>query len=355
MGHTGDQDSDSVASDLQNKYDIHIENKQDKKKYKCTYAECHAVFLRPSRLQRHIRSHTGERPYKCDHPECTKSYTNSTHLKRHLETHNDVKKVYQCPQCPMSISNLQNLKRHYKKIHGKDKKIYCKECGESFNKKHQLAEHQTIHFGPMTYKCDKCAKSFTNVNRFKRHGKIHEKGPKRYPCPVSECSEVFDKWLLLCAHRRAKHVTNYKCNNCDRIFLSKSRLKAHSKIHSENRLVISCPYDNCHKTYLFKFNLEQHVRIKHLGEKFYCDTCSVGLTTKKKLIEHIQRRHEPKKEKKKRKSNKVQQKKRKDAGIPKKSMLSGLIGVNLPYSLEKMVMERETMITNDNDNIENIQ
>lgn len=60
MGYTRDQDSNSVASDLQNKHDINIESEQDKKKYKCTYAKCHAVFLRPSRLQRHIRSHTGE-------------------------------------------------------------------------------------------------------------------------------------------------------------------------------------------------------------------------------------------------------------------------------------------------------
>lgn len=60
MGYTADQANDSVASDFQNKHDICIENGQDKKKYKCTYYECHAVFLRPSRLQRHIRSHTGE-------------------------------------------------------------------------------------------------------------------------------------------------------------------------------------------------------------------------------------------------------------------------------------------------------
>lgn len=60
MGYMRDQANDSVASDLQNKHDIYIENEQEKKKYKCTYAECHAVFLRPSRLQRHIRSHTGE-------------------------------------------------------------------------------------------------------------------------------------------------------------------------------------------------------------------------------------------------------------------------------------------------------
>ncbi|XP_029168768.1 zinc finger protein 184-like isoform X2 [Nylanderia fulva] len=344
MGYT-EEDSDSVASDLQNKHDIYIEIEQDKKKYECIYTGCHAVFLRPSRLQRHIRTHTGERPYKCDYPECTKAYTNSCHLKRHLETHNSMKKIYQCPQCSMSISYLHNLKRHYKQMHNKDKKIFCKECGESFSKKNQLAEHETIHFGSITYKCDKCVKSFTNITKFKQHKKAHEKPPKCYPCPVSGCSEVFDKWLLLCAHRRAKHVTTYKCNNCDKSFLSKSRLRIHSRIHSENRLVVSCPYDNCHKTYLFKYSLEQHIRATHLEEKFYCDMCSVGLTTKKKLIEHIQRRHELKKQKT---SKKEQRKKRKDAGIPKKSVLSGLMGVNLPYNLEKMVMERETVITTDN-------
>lgn len=60
MGYIGDQANDNVTSDLQSKHDTYIENGQNKKKHKCTYAECHAVFLRPSRLQRHIRSHTGE-------------------------------------------------------------------------------------------------------------------------------------------------------------------------------------------------------------------------------------------------------------------------------------------------------
>lgn len=79
--------------------------------------------------------------------------------------------------------------------------------------------------------------------------------------------------------------------------------------------------------------------IKHLGKKFYCNVCSAGLVSKQKLAEHIQRHYEPKKEKKKR----VQQKKRKDAGVPKKSMITSLIGVNLPHHLEKMIIKRETV------------
>lgn len=81
------------------------------------------------------------------------------------------------------------------------------------------------------------------------------------------------------------------------------------------------------------------MRTKHLGKKFYCDICSVGLTSKQKLIEHIRYHYEPKKKKKKR----VQQKKRKDIGVPKRSVITALIGVNLPHHLEKMIMERETV------------
>lgn len=66
----------------------------------------------------------------------------------------------------------------------------------------------------------------------------------------------------------------------------------------------------------------------------------MGLTTKANLIRHIQRHYKPKE----RKKNKIQRKKRKDAGVPKKSVLSALIGVNLPSNLEKMVLERETKI-----------
>lgn len=134
-------------------------------------------------------------------------------------------------------------------------------------------------------------------------------------------------------------VSAYKCETCNKNFFSKSRLKAHIKIHFENRLVISCPYDNCNKTYLSKSCLEVHIKIKHYGERFYCDICSMGLTSKRRLIIHIGR-HELKKEKKK----KIQTKKRKDFGIPKKSTISKLIGINLPHSLEKMILERESTV-----------
>lgn len=329
----GDQDSDNVAFDLQKGHDVDIQNKTSRKTHKCSYPDCNAVFLRPSRLERHMRSHTGERPYKCSHPGCTKSYTNSSHLKRHAETHNPVKKVYKCTECPLTISNFHGMKRHYTRMHG-DKKITCKECGETFNKKHQFAKHQaTVHSANVVYKCNKCNRSYLDFLKYTRHRKAH----KTYSCP--ECSKEFDKFTHLRTHR-TQHIRNYTCDTCDKVFFSKYGLRMHCKIHLEDRLVLPCPYDNCHRFYHFKSNLESHMRIFHLGEKFYCDICSMGLTSKQRLIEHIQRHNEPKK----RKISEVHRKKRKDAGVPRRSALSALIGVNLPHDLEKMVMSRETRI-----------
>ncbi|KYQ55306.1 Transcription factor IIIA, partial [Trachymyrmex zeteki] len=332
MGQMGD--NDNITSDCQNGYNIDIENKKSQKKYKCNYPNCSATFLRPNRLERHINSHTGERPYKCVHPGCTKSYTNSSHLKRHSETHISVKKVYKCKECLMLMSTLHNLKRHYKRMHS-EKKLSCKECGIAFNKRYQLVNHQAEQHSKSMYKCDKCTKSFGTLSIFDRHRKTHE---KHYPC--SECSEKFENLMLLNAHTKAKHVTTYKCDTCGKVFLNKDHLREHCKIHFEDRLVLPCPYDNCHRTYFFKSNLDEHIRSTHLGKKFYCDICSMGLTTKANLIRHIQRHYKPKE----RKKNKIQRKKRKDAGVPKKSVLSALIGVNLPSNLEKMVLERETKI-----------
>ncbi|KAK2581653.1 hypothetical protein KPH14_002152 [Odynerus spinipes] len=281
-----------------------------KKQYVCKYAGCNASYLKPSQLSRHTRLHTGEKPYKCNHPGCSKAYTNSSHLKRHAETHNLIKKRLQCNKCFLTISNYHNLKRHYTRVHS-DNVLTCNECNMAFKKKHQLIQHIATHCGYTSFKCGKCNKIYTNIRRLKRHETTHEKEQKRYPCQVPECSEVFDKWTLLCKHEKTEHVIDYKCDQCGKKFSTKARLKYHFKIHEKDRPFIPCPYDECNRKYVSESNLKSHIKVYHLGQKFICDICKMGLSSQRKLKEHIMRIHEGKT--KKATSRRSERRKRKDA------------------------------------------
>ncbi|XP_033322804.2 uncharacterized protein LOC117218488 [Megalopta genalis] len=347
MGQDRNSGTDTALSDIENhivvgqpdiSYNV---DKKDEKKYKCKFDGCDKAFVRPSRLLRHIRLHTGEKCYKCTHPGCDKAYTNSSHLKRHVETHNLIKKTYKCPECLLFLSDRYSLKRHYNRKHRDRDKLTCKECNLTFTKKYQLATHMSVHTGEL-HKCDQCNKSFTNFRQYKRHNKSHQEGTKTYPCTVSGCTDVFTKWRQYCVHQRTQHVIHHTCKDCDKVFLTKYRLKEHSKIHTEGRKSFPCPYNECLRVYHFKSNLDSHIRRNHLGQKFQCDICKVEISTKAKLAEHIQKLHMS--EKLKRRTKKGQRKKRKDAGTCKKSAISALIGVNLPPKIEQMILKRETDI-----------
>ncbi|XP_076231485.1 uncharacterized protein LOC143177462 [Calliopsis andreniformis] len=303
------------------------------KRHKCTYDGCDAVFNRPSRLARHIRLHTGEKSYKCNHAGCDKAYTNSSHLKRHMETHSLRKKTYKCSVCQLFLSNQDNLKRHYKNKHSNNSKLTCKECNETFAKKYQLATHMSKHTGEL-HKCDKCNKSFVHIRTFKKHKAAHEVRNKSYPCTVPECNEVFEKWLQLCAHMETH---TYACKICGKQ-LKKRCLKAHSRIHMDNRPVKPCPYEGCGRVYHFESNLTNHIKVKHLEEKYECDICKKTFSSKQKTQEHIHKIHMSER---KPRAKKLQRKKRKDAGMPKKSAVSFLLGVDLPHSVEKEIMQRK--------------
>ncbi|CAL7944985.1 unnamed protein product [Xylocopa violacea] len=339
MGHDSNSEADSVSVESESvtkETSVAVETIRNEKRHKCTFAGCNLAFSRPSRLQRHIRFHTGERCYKCDYPGCTKAYTNTSHLKRHMKTHNEKKTLYQCTVCSLYLSNQHNLKRHYNTFHlGK---LTCKKCNETFTKRYQLKIHMLTH-DSVTHKCDQCSKSFTNFVKFKRHKASHEQGAKQYPCTVAGCNEVFGKWVLLCAHRKTQHVYDHKCKDCGKIFFSKHHLRIHSQVHVENRTVTPCPFEKCPRVYYFKGNLNHHIRTYHLGVKYECDICKIKIGTKQKLRNHIEKLHMV--EKRVKHIKKIQRKKRKDAGMPKRSVVSKLVGANLPPQVEKMVLERK--------------
>ncbi|XP_026670810.1 zinc finger protein 888-like [Ceratina calcarata] len=339
MGQVKNLETDSISPDTENiiKECTNIADEANKR-YKCTFPECSLSFLRPSRLERHIRVHTGERHFKCSYPECNKAYTNNCHLKRHMKFHSI--QLHRCPECELYLRNQHNLKRHFNRMHKDLDRLTCKECKKVFPKKYQLQRHMTEH--STSYTCKMCNKTFTNIRKFNRHKKSHEPGDKQYPCPVLGCTEVLGKWLFLQAHIKTQHVNDHRCKDCDKVFLSRNHLRNHSIIHVKDRPRLSCPYDKCPRVYMTQSTLTTHIRIYHLDKKFECDICKVRIGTKSNLRFHIEKLHMS--ERKIKEIKRTQRKRRKDIGIPTRSAVSKLVGVNLPPKIEKLILERKEPI-----------
>ena len=134
--------------------------------------------------------------------------------------------------------------------------------------------------------------------------------------------------------------SGFICDICGKVFQSKCNLKIHIKNHMKVGIIM-CSYEGCNRIYYFQRNLNEHIRTFHLGEKWVCPSCPTQLSSKRNLEDHIRSIHE---EPIHRKQSAVKEfrKRRKDAGKPKKSAISHLIGLSLPKETEKKIMNRDT-------------
>lgn len=57
-----------------------------------------------------------------------------------------------------------------------------------------------IHKNSSLYKCETCEKMFITQARLKKHEQYHK--PKNYVCPYEGCSQIFDTYILMIEHRR---------------------------------------------------------------------------------------------------------------------------------------------------------
>lgn len=86
------------------------------------------------------------------------------------------------------------------------------------------------------------------------------------------------------------HVSQYRCNRCDRGFTTSGNLKRHVlNFHVEQRngpTKFICPH--CQKAYSRLDYLNQHVKAVHeLVNKYPCDQCNKSYTQKGSLTRHV--------------------------------------------------------------------
>ncbi|CAH2100619.1 unnamed protein product [Euphydryas editha] len=291
-----------------------IRNK-DSLGYGCAF--CHEQFPEPTNLKKHfLDEHNSDRLIK--------------YMSGKLFDH--VVKLdityLNCALCNRDISKLEDLMSHLKSEHGKEiftdikssivpfkfdtPELRCAVCSAEYLNFKLLQEHMNSHFGNhicpicgggyMTerllgthirrhkngeFKCDECEKVFGNKEKLKEHQKRTHLGlGKRNKCLV--CNERFlDYW------KKVDHMVKVhgappvvlKCHACERTFRNQRALARHTK--KDHLLERKHKCEECEMKFFSKSNLQRHMA-KHTGiRQFRCDICFKAYGRKNTLREHM--------------------------------------------------------------------
>nr|XP_016847371.1 PREDICTED: zinc finger protein 436 isoform X1 [Anolis carolinensis] len=130
--------------------------------------------------------------------------------------------------------------------------------------------------------CLLCGERFDSKSGLKAHAKLH-KEERPFPCP--DCGKSFSQRKGLIRHQRIHTGEKpYACLACGKSFRQSAALITHQRIHTGER-----PYTcrECGKSFCQKTTLVRHQRI-HTGEKPYaCADCGKSFSHRSQLTSHI--------------------------------------------------------------------
>lgn len=178
-----------------------------------------------------------------------------------------------------------------------------------------------------------CNAVFKMASKLKQHVKMHDKG---YICPVKGCSMKFKLWSECRQHSFVCKTKDLNCETCGKVFTEKHNLKAHEKIHSEEREVFQCTYQGCGRFYTKQYNLKVHVKSFHQNIRPFI--CPKKFCNKSFHFQHLLRRHLDMHAKKSDHETEAPPKKRRRTRRVNASLVSNISGY-IPELWKKMTPE----------------
>lgn len=259
----------------------HMIKHNEERPFKCEI--CPKAYHFEHDFKRHKLTHLKKKPFPC--PDCYKSFKNAVLLKKHAkETHmkseeDPSKKPFKCLTCRKRFRIQWDLDRH-RKIHAKKKPFPCLYCYKSYGSEAMLAKHAKVHEGqdlPLYDHSKDLIEDPDKISDKKKRGRkpgfkvesesldleeeteVDEK-PKRRGRPPKQKREFDgDKISVVklrkrlprkrsesesdgkpapsikVTFRRSKlRKRKFPCPECDKVFMSKSVLERHSRMHDND-------------------------------------------------------------------------------------------------------------------------
>lgn len=80
--------------------------------------------------------------------------------------------------------------------------------------------------------------------------------------------------------------------NCDKSYKRKDHLKRHITCFHLNLKLFKCNYNKeCNLSFNTKYHLNRHIKCVHGPPQYQCNYCSLKFQKKRKLVKHIQLKH----------------------------------------------------------------
>ena len=257
---------------------IYIINKKgmEEKRFPCP--TCSKQFKSIADLRPHILYHKKENI--CNY--CGKGFAKPGELKKHIVYHHDG--VNQCITCKKVFNTEKEYKQHFS-LENCSKDLLCPECGNIYATALQLKRHISYKHRDQV-ECDLCQQMVYKYN-LKNH-KLYHLGVKEYKCDA--CEKRFVTKAELNTHNKWAHAmkSHMHCSICNTQFRNRSQMKAHAMIHTGEK-----PYacDECGDCFRMMSGLKRHM-LSHTGEKpFSCFVCGATYVDKGKCMKHVRKQH----------------------------------------------------------------
>ena len=203
-------------------------------------------------------------------------------------------KEHKCSTCDLEFKRYSHLSDHNKKLHPGVKHFLCETCGKGFSTASARDHHiETIHSDNKPFLCDHCGKSFSTAGNKNIHIEtVHSEGPGMQ-CP--HCEKTVKHLKRHINHAHANSGEKFTCEECGKIFGTKSYLLKHMRYHhlpDEVKRVIMDKHrcEDCGEGFMNISRLKRH-EAKHTGIKFYCQRCPKSYFRPDHLKTHMTSTH----------------------------------------------------------------